>query len=484
MQRKFVPLFILSLMALSCLLGWYAARTYHVAAAEMGVVSYYTCPMHPKYTSDRPGDCPSCGMRLVPVYSEDTASTVQGSLASFPHGTLNISSEKQQIIGVRTAAVKKVPLVYRKRVLGRVAADETKIVRLTSADGWVEEVYSGSADTVVQRNQLLAKFYSKDLISAQLSFLYNIDLPENLSKSRQDKSVAYILSRSADKELRSLGMSDYQMKEIFKTGQAVTDIEVRAPRTGYVMARNIYPGMKIERNMELFRIADLSRVWILADLYENEASCFRPGAEARVTLPQQGKVFRARVSNVLPQFDPVTRTLKVRLVTDNPGYALRPDMFVDVDMTIEKPPVIAVPTDAILYTGKEPHVFVDMGSGHFAPRTVQAGESFGDKTAVASGLAPGDRIVVSGAFLIDSESRMKPSDAPGEAQAAKSESVTDPVCGMTVDPDAMETVHTTYKSKTYYFCCEKCRNCFESHPDKYLQEEKMSENMRLSGASK
>jgi Cu(I)/Ag(I) efflux system membrane fusion protein len=148
-------------MALSSWMGWYAARAYKVSAAETGAILYYMCPMHPKYTSDRPGDCPSCGMRLVPVSSEEKGSAGNAVDASLPPGAIGINPEKQQIIGMRTAVVEKTPIDYRMRTVGRVAPDETKIERLQAADGWVEEVYANAADSIVQKDQLLAKLYSK-----------------------------------------------------------------------------------------------------------------------------------------------------------------------------------------------------------------------------------------------------------------------------------------------------------------------------------
>jgi RND family efflux transporter MFP subunit len=463
MRKKLIPLFVLSLMALSCLLGWYAARTYRVSAAATGRILYYTCPMHPTYVSHKPGDCPLCGMRLVSRSPDEDGSAGYEDDVSLPPGALSVSPDKQQIMGVRTAVVEKVPIDYRMRTVGRVAADETKIVRLTAADGWVEEVYPDSADNVVQKDQLLAKFYSKEFITAELSYLYNVDIPDRVSKERQDKSVAYIQARSADKELRSLGMSDYQMKQIARTRQVTTEIELRAPMTGFVLARNISPGMKFDRGSELYRIADLSRVWILADLYENEASYFKPGMKAQVTLPQQRKVFQARISNVLPQFDPATRTLKVRMETDNPGYLLRPDMFVDVEFPVHRLPTVAVYTDAILDTGGAKRVFVDLGNGYFAPRAVETGACFGDRTEIVRGLTPGERIVTSGAFLIDSESRMRPVAAESSDKAAR-----DPVCGMDVDSKAPDALKAQYGGRTYYFCSEKCRNGFQADPRKHV----------------
>ncbi len=161
------------------------------------------------------------------------------------------------------------------------------------------------------------------------------------------------------------------------------------------------------KGWEFYRIADLSRVWILADVYGNEVNYFKPGTEAKVTLPDQGKVYRARVSKVLPVFEPTTRTLKVRLETDNPGFTLRPDMFVDVELPVKVPPAISVPSEAVLDTGMKKTVFVDRGNGYFEPREVETGWRLGNRIEITKGLSPGERIVTSGTFLIDSESRME-----------------------------------------------------------------------------
>jgi membrane fusion protein, copper/silver efflux system len=476
MTKKLVLLSVLSLMALSCCMGWYAAQHYRVSASSSENILYYVCPMHPRFTSDRPGDCPSCGMRLVPYYAKAKSST-SAEIGATPPGAVDINPSRQQVIGVRTDEVQKGPIEYTLRTLGRVAADETKIVRLTAADGWVEEVFPSAADTVVEKDQLLAKFYSREFITAELAYLYTLDAPEKLVKDRQgqDRSTANIQARSADKELRSLGMSEYQMKEIARTRQAVTEIELRSPIAGFVLARNINAGMKFDRGAELYRIADLSHVWIYADLFENEAVFFRPGMKANVSLPQQGRTLQAIVSGVLPQFDPQTRTLKVRLEVDNPGYRLRPDMFVDVDLKINKPSAIAIKNEALLYTGSGRRVFVDAGNGYFVPRKVQTGTRLGDRVEIIGGLVPGERIVSSGAFLIDSESRMgepateEAMKMPVRKTSKSGEPVKDIVCGMKVDTQSPQLITAQYESKTYYFCSEQCKKDFEANPDKYIQ---------------
>jgi membrane fusion protein, copper/silver efflux system len=464
-MKKAILTLALALTVLSVFIGWHMSRGYGVSETRTGHRIHYMCPMHPQYISDKPGDCPSCGMALVPSETHT---------AEAP-GALNISTEKQQIIGMRIAAVEKIPMDYRIQTYGRVAADETKIVRLTAADGWMEEVYPDAADSVVQKDQLLAKYYSKDFLPVELSFLYTLDAPDRASKERQDRSISYLQSRSADKELRSLGMSDHQIKAIAQTRLPVTDIEVRAPITGFVLSRNISAGMKIEKNAELYRIADLSRVWIMADLYTDDISFLQTGMEADVIMRQQGKTFRARISSVLPQFDPSTRTLKLRLETDNPKYALRPDMFVDVEIPVHKAPTIAVPSEAVLDTGNSRRVFVDLGNGHFTSREVTTGIRFDDKTEILDGLVQGERIVASGTFLIDSESRMRSDSAATNISATgKTSTAKDLVCRMDVDPQ--KAISVQYGGKVYYFCSEYCKRSFQSHPEKYADDNPAAQN--------
>ena len=179
---------------------------------------------------------------------------------------------------------------------------------------------------------------------------------------------------------------------------------------------------------ELYRLADLSRVWVLADLFENEAKYVRPGEKVSVTLPNQDEKRLATVSEILPEFDPATVTLKVRLEMDNPRFTLRPGMFVDVEFPINLPATVNMPVDAIMDSGLKQTVFVDRGNGYFEPRRVKTGWRLGDRVEIVEGIEPGERIVISGNFLIDSESRMKLAAAGLFGNVVK-----DPVCGLNVD---------------------------------------------------
>jgi RND family efflux transporter MFP subunit len=262
-------------------------------------------------------------------------------------------------------------------------------------------------------------------------------------------------------------MSDHQLDEIASSRKRAQQVEMRSPATGIVVWRNIFPGLKFVQGSEFFRIADLSRVWIFLDVFEDETKYLKPGVKAKVSLAGQRMAFEATVSDVLPLFDPSTRTMKVRLEAGNPRYALRPDMFVDVELPIELSPTVTVPRDALLDTGLKKTVFVDRGEGFFEPREVEIGWRLGNRVEITKGLEPGERIVVSGTFLIDSESRME------LAAAGMTENISaDPVCGLPVSIRKAEQVgrRRVYRGKTYYFCSAECMERFDQAPGKYAEQ--------------
>ena len=213
-------------------------------------------------------------------------------------------------------------------------------------------------------------------------------------------------------------------------------------------------------------MADLTRVWVLADIYERDEGIIPLGGRARVHY--QGRSFPADISKALPQYDPASRTLKVRLDLDNPGYVLRPDMFVDVEMPVRLPLAVTVPADAVIDSGLRKTVYVERGSGLFEPRPVETGWQFGDRVAITRGLEGGERIITAGAFLVDSESRMRLATLATAEQAGQQKQAhidKDPVCAMEVDP--AKAVTAEYRGKTYYFCGESCRKQFQKEPQRY-----------------
>jgi membrane fusion protein, copper/silver efflux system len=384
-------------------------------------------------------------------------------------GTVNVGPEKRQLAGIRIAEVRKEPISHTLRVLGRVAADETALYVINAATaGWVVRISDVTPGALVKKDQILATFYAPEVLGAQQSYVYSLNTLDRLKSEgkalpSQTQSVEVSIQQYRD-ALHNLGMSDLQMDEIAKTKERVQQIEMRSPATGIVIARNIYLGLKFIQGTEFFRLADLRRVWIYLDVYENETQYLKPGARPRVSLAGRNGSFEAVVSDVLPLFDPASRTMKVRLEADNPGYVLRPDMFVDVELPVTLEPTLAVPADAVVDTGLKRTVFVDRGNGFFEPREVQTGRRLGSTVEIVKGLSPGEHVVVSGTFLIDSESRMELAAAGMTGNLSP-----DPVCGRPVSVRKAEEAGRTavYDGKTYYFCSEECRQAFEKDPGKY-----------------
>jgi RND family efflux transporter MFP subunit len=210
--------------------------------------------------------------------------------------------------------------------------------------------------------------------------------------------------------LRNLGLSDAQIKEMAENRQLPQTVDIVSPADGFILARNVSAGQHFDRFAEFYRIADLSEVWIVADVFGADAQNIHPGAVARVTLTDH-RTFSARVSNALPQVDPETHVVKLRLEASNPGFVLRPDMFVDVELPVSGLAGLTVPQDAVLDSGREQRVFVERRPGVFEPRSVQIGWRSGNQVGIVNGLKEGERVVIEGTFLVDSESRLK-SSAP------------------------------------------------------------------------
>jgi RND family efflux transporter MFP subunit len=379
---------------------------------------------------------------------------------------IQISPERQQLIGVKVAVVKSTSGDRTLRVLGRVAPDETRTYRINAAtDGWVREIAPVTTGSLVRKDDLLAKIYAPESFSAMKAYLYGLKSLDRFQTSGNETKEQIELTdaniENYRNALRNLGMGDHQLDEIMRTRQGANIIELRATAAGFILTRNVSLGQRFEKGAELFRIADLSHIWVLADIFENEEDHFRPGATAIITHTQKRKSFQARVSTVLPQFDPVTRTLKVRLEADNPAFALRPEMFVDVEFPLSLPSTLTIPSDALVDTGLQKIVFIDRGNGYFQPRRVETGWRFGDRVEVTRGLMEGESIVVSGNFLLDSESRLRLA-----AERQKAAPTVDPVCGMGIDL-SKAAGKSDFQGSTYYFCSSLCKQKFDHEPTRF-----------------
>ena len=335
---------------------------------------------------------------------------------------MEVSPGQQQAVGVRVGVVSRVAATRHLRTTGRVAPDENRTYPIVAAvSGWIRDAGGVATGDAVKRDQVLASFLAPEaeFRNAQQSYYTTLEAFYRMAATQPppaqvpSRAPSHSSSRGADEiermadELRTLGVTNSQLREMGQRRELVRDIRVESPVDGVVLTRGVSPGLRFDRGFELYRIADLSRVWILADVYRDDLPLIRRGSAARITTAQGSQALRATVSRSEPIFDEATLTLKVRLEAANPQRALKPGMFVDVELPVDLPPALVVPADAIVDSGLRKTVFVERGHGSFEPRLVETGWRVGDDVEVTKGLEPGERIVISGTFLVDSESRMK-----------------------------------------------------------------------------
>ena len=409
----------------------YAVGRHHsepeTESAQSRRVLYWVDPMHPYYKSDRPGTAPDCGMSLEPVYAD--SATVPAAIGPMPPGAVAIDLASQRLVGIRVALPEKTSGTHAVHFLGRVVPQDRRTYLVNSGmDGFVRETFDDSVGMFVKKDQKLATSYVGETLSVASGYLAataavpgatgkdgarTVPFPGAVAKQGVSSIQGYT------DRLRNLGLSESQIRQMAASHTLPEAVDIVSPVDGFILSRNISPGQHFDRSTEFYRIVDLSQVWIVADVFGSDAHNIRTNAVARVTLTNQRGTFSARVSNVLPQVDPETRVLKLRLEANNPGYNLRPDMFVDVELPVEGPAGVTVPRDAVIDSGHEQRVFVERSAGVFEPRRVQIGWSSGDRVEIVNGLAEGERVVVEGTFLVDSESRLKSPAAPVDYKNAE-----------------------------------------------------------------
>jgi Cu(I)/Ag(I) efflux system membrane fusion protein len=372
----------------------------------------YRDPMHPSYTSDRPGKAPDCGMDLEAVYAggdESTRGITRGN-------AIHVSRDRQHMIGLRIDRVERSAPTQKMRTFGRVALDESGIFPvITSADGWVTEIAQGaSTGDAVRKGQPLVSVFGRDYSTAQRTFLYALRASENPPPGLPGDSQEQlgITLREARRGLQGLGFQDAQVQQLTRTRQVTLDVTLAAPASGIIVARNVFQKQRFDRGVELFRIVDLSRVWIVADVFGADEAYIRSGTEVEATLPgRPGARFTATVDETLPRFDSGSRSLKVRLNVENHQRTLRPEMLVELAFPVTLPDATTVPEEAVIESGLEETVFVARDEESFEPRPVKTGWRYGGRVQILQGLSPGESIVVSGLFLLDSERRIRHEDA-------------------------------------------------------------------------
>jgi membrane fusion protein, copper/silver efflux system len=433
------------LLVIGGLVFWQGRHAGHDQVAGAGQAKVqYTCGMHPFIIQDEPGLCPICGMKLTPMRGDaapgataerkirhwvspmdptyirdepgqdymghDMVPVYEDGVAA---GQILIDPVTIQNMGLRTAMVERRDVTRTIRTIGRIDYDENRRFMVNSKiDGWIERLHVRETGREVRRGQPLLEIYSPELVAAQQEYLLALSNRDRLAGNQISGIAggAERLLEAARTRLQFWDISERQIAELEKTRQVRKTLTLHAPFSGVVTEKEAFEGMAIMSGMNLFRIADLSRVWVLAEVYEVDLAWLRSGQEAIVELPYApGRKFPARIDYVYPYFQGETRTQQVRLELANPQLELKPEMYVNVHLeasTLRDVP--AVPVQAVLYSGIGQRVFVHLGEGRFEPRPVQVG-LLGDDgwIEVTSGVREGEIVVTSAQFMLDSESRLQ-----------------------------------------------------------------------------
>lgn len=376
-----------------------------------GLPLYFVDSMHPAYRSDKPGRAPDCGMELTPVYAEDLGRGMSSTEGAAPEGVY-IDPKTQGLYGIKVEKALTMPGEDTLRLFGQVTVDDTKVYRVNfGTDGFVKETHSDAMGTRVRRNQRLATVYSPEFLPLAGGFLSANErsgggATGSMRESAGTSQNAASAQARADR-LRNLGMSDLQIQDLRENRTVPEDVYVVSPSDGIIVGRNISAGSRFERHTDLYSIADLSHVWILAQVSTQDAQALRPGMVVQVKLPDASAALKARVSNVLPAVDEATHVLTVRLEVQNPGLRLRPNMWVNVEVPVRHSSSVTVPLDAVLDSGLSKRVFVQGAPGYFESREIRTGWRTEHRVQVVHGLSEGEMVVADGTFLVDSENRIQ-----------------------------------------------------------------------------
>jgi multidrug efflux pump subunit AcrA (membrane-fusion protein) len=407
----------------------------------------YTCGMHPQVIQDHPGNCPICGMKLTPVRKQaggentnnaasahagehkikyykstmmagevrqtpgkdsmgmDMVPAYEDQAAGGESQSIAIDPVTIQNMDIRTAVVTRGPLRRTVRTVGVVEYNETTLGDVTTKfKGWIEKLHVNATGQLVMRGDPLFEIYSPDLYSAQVEYLLATSSPSNATPGAEGIRI------SALTKLKFYDISDGQIAELEKTRRPQKTMRILAPQDGFVVEKNVTEGQMVDAGMKIYRLGDLGLVWVQADVYEQDLPYIKLGQEATVTLSYlSDREFRGRVTYIYPNVDEKTRTARVRMEFHNPGYFLKPGMFATVKIVSElEPSALLIPDMAILRSGEKTTVFVALEGGKFDPRAVTLGpQAENDEYQVLSGLREGERIVVSGQFMLDSESQLR-----------------------------------------------------------------------------
>jgi RND family efflux transporter MFP subunit len=339
-----------------------------------------------------------------------------------------------QQIGVTTALAELKIVSNDIRVPGNVDLDEQRLSYVqTRFPGWIQSVFANATYQYVRKGQPLFTVYSPEIVSSEQEYLlarknqavfsHTMDGHEMHGIPKQESGW---MLQAAQQRLEQFGIAPEQIASLDKTGKVERNLTVYSPVSGYITERNALPNAYVQPDTKIYSIADLSTVWVYANVYQDDVGRLRPGDAARVSVDAYpGREFKARIDQILPQVDQTTRTVKVRLIMANPSLALKPGMYVNVIIAASLGRQLVVPTSAVLQSGRQAIVFIDRGGGHLEPRVVTTGPELDQSTVIVSGIKPGERVVSSANFLVDSEAQLQsafqafaPPEQPASAVAS------------------------------------------------------------------
>ena len=343
--------------------------------------------------------------------STPPTNTPQPDIAAANLAPVQLSPQRLQSIGVKFAEVVRRPMRDDLRVTGSVDVDEGRLAYVqTRFPGWIQKVFADATYKYVRKGQPLFTIYSQDLVSTEQEFLLALKNRETLGRTQASGAAqeADWLLDAARQRLRQWNVPDSEIARLQRTGEVQRETTVESSVSGYITERNALPNQFIQPETKLYTIADLSQVWVYAQVFQTDVGRLKTGDPATVSVDAYpARTFGGRVRQILPQVDAATRTVRVRMVFDNPGLLLKPGMYVNVDLGVPLGTQLVIPVSGVLQSGARQIAFVDHGNGYLEPRQIETGPLVGDSFVVLKGLHAGERIVSSANFLIDSESQLQ-----------------------------------------------------------------------------
>jgi Cu(I)/Ag(I) efflux system membrane fusion protein len=374
-------------------------------------IDYYTCAMHPSVHAAEPGNCPICGMELIPVMKKSGRPAGAAPAGGDAPTEFTIPLERQQLIGVTYSTVEKKTLQRALRAAGLVASENERHWDIVSrVQGYVQQLIVNSPGELVEKGQALLTIYSPDLLATQRELVDLLRMRDHAQRSGAAVALqnSTDLIVSAEQRLLQWNVTAQQIAEIERTREPQENVTLHSPYRGIVHEIHIGQGKNISVGTELMDLADLSVVWVWAEFYQDDAPLLKPGLPVTITTSAYpNEKFSGKIAVIDAFLNDERRTIRVRLDIDNPDMKLRPDMYVDAALQIYAGESLAVPFNAVLPTGTHNIVFVDKGGGRLEPRFVELGAKFGDFYVVTSGLKEGEHVVSSANFLVDAESKIQ-----------------------------------------------------------------------------